>query len=131
MDLTRRIAENRIAKAIDAGEFRSLRGRGKPFDRRLLEADDGSGWWAANHILEQAGMRPLWIELDMAARKRQLWAVRKLELARRAGGGHAENAVAHFKSEIDRINLLIERLNWLVPADSLKRAKINPLKYLR
>lgn len=121
-----RIAENQIVVAMEAGKFRNLRGGGEPFDARILETDD-SGWWAAHHILKQASLRPLWVELDLEIRRRRAQAIRSLERSVGPGASRASirRAEDEFRREIEHVNKLIGQLNSVVPAEPFKHPSVN------
>lgn len=125
------IAENRIVRAIRDGEFRNLRGTGKPISPQSLERDE-SGWWAAHHMLETAGLRPLWIELDLEIRRRQNQALLTLERNFRSADGPAErrHTLELFGQETVKINKLIDQLNAAVPSEHFLRVKMDPDRIL-
>ncbi|GIW08677.1 MAG: hypothetical protein KatS3mg060_3482 [Dehalococcoidia bacterium] len=56
------LAERRIREAMEEGQFRDLRGRGRPLDLGHDEIVDRDQW-AANKVLQNAGILPAWIEL--------------------------------------------------------------------
>lgn len=126
MNLFGRVAENRIVEAIREGKFRNLPGAGKPIDPGALEPDD-SGWWAAHHILQQAGLRPIWIELDLEIRRLRAKAIEKLDrsvdpVATRV---RLRRVAEEFRREIEQVNMLTDQLNAAVPAELFKRSKVN------
>lgn len=126
-----RVAENRIVEAIREGKFRNLRGEGKPINPSALEPDD-SGWWAAHHILKQAGLRPVWIELDLEIRRLRAVAIDNLDRngGRGATGARKRRAEQEFRREVEQVNQLIDQLNAAAPAELFKRPKVNPERIL-
>lgn len=119
-----RLAEDRLQRAIEAGVFDGLKGTGKP----LLREDESlipDGWRLAFHLLRNAGLAPLWIELDreveadLGRLRRSLWQ------AARWGQDSAawQDAVRQAQVEAERLNRLIEERNLRCPW-RLQRPKV-------
>lgn len=143
-DKYRAISESRIREALDNGEFKNLRGAGKPLDieESPYATDDNR---MAFHILKQNGFKPEWIvladEIDENIANWRLGADRhfaelRTRLHNLAGDTRAVNrmreeiaamkarhthATARFTRELDEINRKIHYFNATVPIQSLQR----------
>ena len=63
------IAERKLRKAIDEGNFDCSVGKGKPLQGMESPFDDPS-WCLSFHIMKNAGIRPLWLEIDLEIRQK-------------------------------------------------------------
>lgn len=122
-----RWAEERIEAAIRAGEFDTTEGRGRPIkldndphtppDERL-----------ARHVMQNAGVKPAWVELAdeiqgrfSAARDDLLGAVKRLS----PDHPQFNRAIERFDDRVDEINALIRRYNLMVPHPRLARGLVD------
>ena len=55
-----RIIEDKLRTANEQGLFDNLRGAGKPLS---LDDETGGEDWLGNHMLHEAGLLPVWLEL--------------------------------------------------------------------
>src|SRR5579864_9025073 len=101
MDRWHSIAEEKIREAMDAGQFRRLRGQGRPQDLRRNPYEPAE-LRMAHLVLEGAGLSPAWIEerkdldVDVESVRKQLldgW---------RAGDGEA--AIEAFRTAAVELN---------------------------
>jgi hypothetical protein len=122
------VVERRIQEAQQAGAFDGLPGYGK-----LLSLEDETwvnpAWRIAFHLLRNAGMAPLWIELgrevlaDLAAARNDLaqsacrWS--------QARGPAWSAALERFRHQVDEMNQLIQRINLLAPSDVFRRSRLD------
>ncbi len=111
-----RLAESRIQRAIEAGEFDGLDHAGRPLawpDESLIP----EGWRLAFHLLRNAGLAPVWIELDRDVEEGLLRLRRSLCEVARWGEGSAvwQEAVRRAQAEVERLNRLIEERNLRCP----------------
>ncbi len=119
-----RLAEDRLQRAIEAGEFDGLEGAGKP----LLREDESlipDGWRLAFHLLRNAGLAPLWIELDREVEADLGRLRRSLQQAARWGEDSAawQDGVRQALMDAERLNRLIEERNLRCPWQ-LQRPKV-------
>jgi DnaJ family protein C protein 28 len=122
-----RWAEERIEAAIQSGEFDALAGRGRPLRLEtdpLAPADER----LARHIMQNAGVKPAWVELAdeiqahlSAAREDLLRAVSRLS----PDHPDLENAIKRFDRRVAEINALIKRYNLLIPNPRLARVLVD------
>lgn len=129
MNVFEQIAEEKIQRAMEAGEFDHLAGRGKPLNlvQNPFEAPED---FMANHLLRTQGFTLPWIEMraeiehDLEATRRNLAAT--LELVR---SGTLEltseaEARAYFEEQIQRINRRIFLYNLQAPTPLVQRPLI-------
>jgi hypothetical protein len=125
-----RWVEERIQAAMQAGEFDTLSGQGRPIkndDDPLTPAEER----LSRHIMENAGVKPAWVELADEIQKGIEAA--QAALARAAaqlppGDAGWERAVERFERRMGEINLLIKRYNLMVPSSRLARILLDPEK---
>jgi len=121
MDRWHSVAEEKIREAMEQGEFRNLRGRGKPLnlERNPFEPPE---LHMANTLLEGAGLVPAWIEerkdIDRAvdaaiARLRSLWTIEPNE------------AEAEFQATARDLNGRILTYNLQVPSGGFQRVQVD------
>jgi len=123
MDGWRILAERRIEEAIAAGAFEGLSGEGKPLRLQGYPHADPA-WRLAFHILENAGLRPRWVELTIEVRERlrQERAQFEADLCREAAQEAARRRYAECLTEV---NALIDELNLLAPCDHFRRPRLS------
>ena len=132
--------EDRIAEAIEQGEFELLEGAGR---RLASDPDEDAGErWAAVHLLRTAGAAPEWLDLrleilserELIARRmcaHAEWSVSRRDAIRRVPAErlleHAratEAAERRFQTDLDgsvrELNRRIARHNLLVRAPALQ-----------
>lgn len=110
------IAEAKIQKAMDAGEFDRLAGKGKPLhlEDNPFEAE---GWGAAFRLIRQNGYSLPWIEAGMEIEHERLLAHRLLRTAYRGSNPEARlKADEQFAERIAALNQAILNYNLRVPA---------------
>lgn len=131
----RRIVEEKITRAMEAGEFDNLPGKGKPLklDDNPFEAPEMR---AAHRLLKDNDFTLPWIETwnEIEAERGKLRA--ELRDARerfwRAGRTAAwELAQAHFRSQVHALNRRILGYNLSVPAEVFQKPLFNPDAELR
>jgi DnaJ family protein C protein 28 len=124
-----------IREAISRGDFDDLPGKGKPLNW-TTERDDE--WWLANHLLQNAGYRPEFIESDQAIRAEREALAKMLtehEAWHHAHAGRepepslrraAEAVAARYRERAGKLNREVERHNLSVPEalPSMQRIKI-------
>ena len=122
-----RWAEERIEAAIQAGEFDTLTGRGRPLE---LETDPLTPpeERLARHIMQNAGVKPAWVELAdeiqghiSAAREDLLYAADRLA----TDPPQFDRAVKRFDHRVHEINDLIKRYNLMIPHPRLARGLVD------
>lgn len=121
-----RWVEERIEAAIKSGEFDSLSGSGHPIK---LKADPFSPpeERLARHVMQNAGVKPAWVELadeiqaELSAARGEL-----LRAASRLSPDHPglERAVERLDQRVQEINVLIKRNNLVIPHPRLARGLI-------
>ncbi len=118
MSILETLAERRLTEAARDGVFEGLPGSGQPL---RLDADEGvpPEWWAAFHLLRNAGLAPEWIE-----RRRAIEAALAAARTAARGGVGGEAWRAPFGNEIEAINRQIDALNLIVPHPSLQRRRV-------
>jgi len=126
--------EKGIEAAMARGDFSDLPGRGQPLK---WDSDRDDDTWLANHLLENAGFRPAWIDDDVEIRAERAALAELLDdfaawyaqaqaefdgLAepaageRRADLGAARaRRVATYRDRAEKLNRLIDRFNLTVP----------------
>jgi hypothetical protein len=111
-----RIAEEKIRQALEAGEFRNLRGAGKP-----LRLDDNpyepEGWGVAFTLLKNNGYTLPWIEESKEIDHELAAAHRGLADA----GPIDPDARAAFASRVEALNRRILGYNLRVPSPAFQR----------
>jgi hypothetical protein len=123
-----RWVEERIEAAIHAGEFDSLVGRGRPLkiDEDPLAPPEER---LSRHIMQNAGVKPAWVELADEIHE-QLEAARDALARADTQLPHDDpawaRAMEHFELRVDEINLMIKRYNLMVPNPRLARGLVNP-----
>jgi DnaJ family protein C protein 28 len=123
-----RWVEERIQNAMHAGEFDSLPGRGRPMeikDDPLAPPEER----LSRHIMQNAGVKPAWVELADEIQK-EIEAAQSA-LARAADQIHPGDlawarAVERFERQVDEVNQLIKRYNLMVPNPRLARSLLDP-----
>lgn len=135
----RRIVEEKIARAIEAGEFDHLPGKGKP-----LKLEDNpyepAELRSAHRLLKNNDFTLPWIETwneieaELAAARAELRA--ELRAARERTGHAGRNAAwelaqAHFTSQVHTINRRILGYNLSVPAAVFQNPLFNPEAEMR
>lgn len=130
---------------MERGEFRNLRGRGKPLDFSHDDVVDRDQW-AANRVLQNAGILPAWIELakeidalqdmiDALEREQQRWletvfpelrALGPRERERRRAGVEAiqRRYLGRAGGIAEELRLKVARFNLIVPQPFLQKAPI-------
>lgn len=124
-----RWVEERIQAAIHAGQFDSLEGRGQPIkisDDPLAPPEER----LSRHIMQNAGVKPAWVELADEIQK-QIEAAQD-SLSRAASQTSIDDpawtrAVQRFEHQVGEINLLIKRYNLMVPNARLARLLLDPV----
>jgi hypothetical protein len=121
------IAERILQKAIDEGNFDCSVGKGKPLQGMEAPFDDPS-WCLSFQILKNAGIKPLWLEIDLEIRQ-------KLQETRRGLAAiidksdmeitNWEKGLEGFVDQIQEINYLIRELNLMVPHPRFQRPFID------
>ncbi|MEW6566832.1 MAG: DnaJ family domain-containing protein [Chloroflexota bacterium] len=109
-----RLAEDRLRRAIEAGEFDGLAGAGKP-----LVLDDDSmvdpEWRLAFHLLRSAGLAPLWVELDKEVRQ----GVARLQAGLARAARHGPNSL-HWRATVEQAARQLAALNRLIDERNLR-----------
>lgn len=122
-----RWVEERIEAAMHAGEFDSLAGKGRP-----LKIDDDPHTppeeRLARHVMQNAGVKPAWVELADDIQRQMADA--QAELLRAEGDSlpgdpEREIALERFDHQVKEMNLLIKRYNLIVPNPRLARPLID------
>lgn len=116
MDFWRRLAEQRIERALKAGEFDSLATEGRPLD--LDENPFEGGRAMAHKLLKNAGLLPRWIGLDRELRGERVALRSRLQVARQRhplGGPEWERTVEDFQHAVVRFNQKVCERNRLAP----------------
>ncbi len=122
MDKWHSIADQKILEAMEAGEFRNLRGQGKPLNlqRNPFEPPE---MHLAHMVLEGAGMVPAFIEerkdIDVAVEEA------RAALARAAGTSYWTEAVAVFRDAATKLNQRILTYNLSVPSGGFQRMQVD------
>ncbi|MGD8604262.1 MAG: DUF1992 domain-containing protein [Anaerolineales bacterium] len=123
-----RWVEERIQAAMQSGEFGALSGEGRPIkldDDPLLPPEER----LSRHIMENAGVKPAWVELAVEIQKGIEAAQAALAQAAAQlpfGDASWERAVERFEHQMGEINLLIKRYNLMVPSPRLARVLLDP-----
>lgn len=130
MDESARGIDEAIRRAIEAGDFDNLPGRGQPLNMENNPHEDPS-WSLALHMLKENGFTPPWIaerqviesELDGARQKfRQSWEYFQRNPSEEAAW---QEALLAFQEQIARLNKRIREFNISVPSDRFQRLTIN------
>lgn len=129
--------DDHIRRAMEAGEFDNLPGKGKP-----LHLDDNPfedpEWRMAHHVIRTGGFSLPWIETRReiletfeTARQalRRAWEWRQKALqdpqARPLVQGEWERAVQVFRRQVEEINQRIFSYNLETPSDRFQLARVN------
>ena len=130
-------AEEQIRRAIEAGKFDNLPGKGKPLhlDQNPFEDPD---WRLANHVLKTSGFSLPWIEkrneieaLIQSARASLMRAQEKRKEAVQDGlpvlsvNAAWNEALEKFKEQLAEINRLILTYNLQAPAAQLQMPQLS------
>jgi len=130
-------AEEQIRRAIEAGKFDNLPGKGKPLhlDQNPFEDPD---WRLANHVLKTSGFSLPWIEkrneieaLIQSARASLMRAQEKRREAVQDGlpvlsvNAAWNEALEKFKEQLAEINRLILTYNLQAPAAQLQMPQLS------
>jgi DnaJ family protein C protein 28 len=129
--------EEQIRKAIEAGEFKDLPGKGKPLkleDNPLADPE----WRLANQVLRDGGYTLPWIEarqeIEASLEKSRLelasaWEWRQTASLRNLSidQAHSEwsRAVEAFRQQVKDLNKLIQDYNLQTPSDQFQRLPLN------
>ena len=119
--------EEKLRKAIEAGEFDNLPGAGQPLSLDENPFEDPE-WRSAYRVLQNSGYTLPWIEkrrevkrsLEKARKDlRETWNWRSTASTENEAHGVAEweRAIIRFREDIDQINERIISYNLEVPAD--------------
>jgi hypothetical protein len=116
MDKWYSVAEEKIREAMDKGQFRNLRGQGRPLDlrRNPFEPPDLR---LAHMVLEGAGLSPAWIE-----ERKDLEADCAEALEALRGGRISED---EFRGAAAALNRRILTYNLKVPSGGFQRRQID------
>ena len=130
-------AEDQIRRAMEAGKFDNLPGKGKPL-RLDQDPFEDPEWRMAHHILRSGGFTLPWIEArqeierDLNAAREALacaWAWRQEALARGLPlafvDGEWNRAEAAFRQQVADLNKRIFSHNLQVPSDRLQLRKLD------
>lgn len=119
------IAEEKIRKAMEDGQFDRLRGQGKPL--KLQENPfEPEGWRMAFHLIRQNGFSLPWIEVGMEIERERLAAHRLLRCACQELEPEARRqAEYHFAQQIEALNREINQYNLRVPAAVFQRGTLD------
>jgi hypothetical protein len=126
--MLRCIAERLLKQAIEGGDFDCSAGKGKPL-QKLDSPSLDQAWRLDFHILKNAGLRPLWLELDLEIRRTLQESRKDLANAARTygiDGPDWENSVLRFLNRIEEVNHLIRELNPKVPHSRFQRVLVDP-----
>jgi len=137
-----RIVEEQLRKAREEGKFDNLRGHGQPLNLDENPFEDPS-WQMANDMLKKNGLRPEWLEEDLAIRveldearqalaRSRDWRSAELQpLGERRGAAAIEQrlmvenewrlAQDRFRAELRAINKAIFNYNLKAPSTRLQR----------
>lgn len=127
LDDIARGVEEQIQRAMEAGEFDNLPGRGKPLNLRKNPYLDPSLEMAFN-LLENAGYTPEWIAREQEIRRDEAELRARLE---RAWQARAENeagwqaALRYAAETIPKINRKIDTFNLTVPIVDRQRFRLS------
>jgi DnaJ-like protein len=115
------LVERQIRASMQAGDFDNLPHAGE----RIPIDDDGSEMALAHHILRQAGFAPGWIATD--AEIRVLLAQRDtlIERVRRAGPPVRNRDREAMRALVERINVLVLRLEHEAPTTRQHRRHLD------
>jgi hypothetical protein len=122
------IAEKLLQMAMEDGEFDDLQGKGKPF---IIEDDPfmDSASRLAYSILKNAGIKPVWLELDHEIGHELQEVQRDLAFALeedRISNSSKRGAIRCFRKRLEELNERIRYLNLKVPHPRLQRMVLIP-----
>lgn len=125
--------EARIEAAMKRGEFDDLSGEGQPLNLNDNPFADPS-WRLAYHVLNNADMSPLWLEMGSELREE----IAELHAAiERALPGLLENSGAvrrkrdRFRLRVAAINRRLAEYNLIVPHSAFQIPVLDPARELR
>lgn len=101
--------EEQIQEAMARGEFNDLPGKGRPLKLRYAHPWEEKDW-LANHILSEAHIVPIWVELGEEIEAQLRWL--------REHPDHPERP-----ARIQALNRLIDRYNLEVPAGWMQKPR--------
>lgn len=107
-------ADRAIRRAMEAGEFDDIPGKGKPLD---LGGPYDADTWAARRIMKNAGVAPAWVEqrkeIVEAVAEARAALVRSLKWREAAlqGGERADVVSAQWSRALDRYREAVQGLN--------------------
>ena len=129
--------EEHIRKAIEAGKFADLPGKGKPLKLEDNVHEDPE-WRLAHHVLRESGFSLPWIELQreidveieaLRASLRSAWAWRLEALQRGDAPQLVEQewgrALKRFGEQAEKLNKRIFDFNLQAPSVAVQRLKLN------
>lgn len=115
------IAEEKIRKAMQAGKFDQLQGKGKPLNLSDNPYEP-EGWGMAFHLIRQNGFSLPWIEVGMEIERERLQAHRLLRCACQEREPEARRQADElFAQRIEKLNREINQYNLRVPAAVFQR----------
>lgn len=130
------LIERRIQRAMAAGAFENLSGRGKPLDLTRNPYLDPS-LELAYGLLKDNGYTPEWISRDKEIRKEMGTIRGRLRVAwmrHRVNGADVtawQQAVTLFEEALTQLNRKIDDFNLIVPIPSCQRVRLNLADELR
>lgn len=123
-----RLVENRLKAAMEAGDFEDLSGIGQPL-HLVSESHIDPAWRLALHLLQNAGMAPIWVEMTRdileelrSSREDLLVAARRWDEAR----PEWSRATLRFQDRITALNKRVADLNLRVPHAAFLLPRLNP-----
>jgi len=130
--------DEQVRRAIEAGKFNNLRGKGQPLQLEHHPFVD-SDWALAHDLLRNGGFAPEFIERREAIEKelaqaremlRRTWAWRQGALREGQAKEKVEaewgRVAATFRERMEELNKTIFDYNLLIPADVFYRQPVNP-----
>jgi DnaJ family protein C protein 28 len=121
-----RIAEEKIRRAMEAGEFDRLPGKGKPLklDENPYEPE---GMGAAFRMLKENNFTLPWIEEGMEIERKRLLAHRSLREAcsPQSSSEAIRQAQEQFAQRIESLNQEVIHYNLRVPGSAFQRKMLN------
>ena len=126
-----------IRRAMEAGQFDNLPGKGKPLNLEDNPHEDPA-WRMAHHVLRNGGFSLPWIETlheietgleEARLALRRVWAWRETSLSEGKDFQWVEaewqRAVGAFQEQITSLNKRIQSYNLEVPNDRFQRQPLN------
>ena len=126
-----------IRRAMEAGQFDNLPGKGKPLNLEDNPHED-TAWRMAHHVLRSGGFTLPWIETlrevetsleEARMALRRVWAWRETSLSEGKDLQWVEaewrRAVGVFQEQITSLNKRIQSYNLEVPNDRFQRQPLN------